>query len=283
MSALSKDKIVAILRSYGNPDADAWADAAMEILPKYEINTPNRIAGFFAQCGHESAGFKVLEENLHYRAETLDKVFPKYFKNAGRDANAYAKQPEKIANVVYASRMGNGDTASGDGYRFRGRGVIQLTGRDNYTNFGKTIGLTAEDVIDYVTTKKGALESACWYWNSRDINAACDANDIVKMTKLINGGTIGLEDRQKHYTEALAILGGAVPAHAAAAAPAASGGVLRLGSSGHDVKRMQTALKIAADGQFGPGTEAALKKWQAANGLSADGVAGPKTLAKLLG
>ena len=201
---LTKDHIIRIL--HGNPDAAAWADAAMQILPKYEINTANRIAGFFAQIGHESAGLKVLEENLFYRAETLDKIFPKYFKNAGRNAADYAKQPEKIANVIYASRMGNGDTASGDGYKFRGRGAIQLTGRENYTNFGKTIGKTAEQVIDYVTTKKGALESACWYWNSRKINAACDANDIVKMTKLINGGTIGLDDRKKHYEQALAVL-----------------------------------------------------------------------------
>lgn len=278
---LTKEKIVHLL--HGNPEADAWADAAMEILPKYEITTANRIAGFFAQVGHESAGLKSLEENLFYRAETLDKIFPKYFKNAGRNAAEYAKQPEKIANIVYASRMGNGDTASGDGYKFRGRGAIQLTGRENYTNFGKTIGLTAEQAIDYVQTKKGALESACWYWKSRNLNAACDASDIVKMTKLVNGGTIGLEDRKKHYNEALAILGGAVPASAAAAAPAASGGVLRRGSKGDDVKKLQAALGLTADGDFGPGTEAALKKWQAANGLTADGVAGPKTLAKLIG
>lgn len=278
---LTKEKIVHLL--HGNPEADAWADAAVEILPKYEITTANRIAGFFAQVGHESAGLKTLEENLFYRAETLDKIFPKYFKNAGRNAAEYAKQPEKIANIVYASRMGNGDTASGDGYKFRGRGAIQLTGRENYTNFGKTIGLTAEQVIDYVQTKKGALESACWYWKSRNLNAACDASDIVKMTKLVNGGTIGLEDRKKHYDEALAILGGAVPAPAPAAAPAASGGVLRRGSKGDDVKKMQAALGLTADGDFGPGTEAALKKWQAANGLTADGVAGPKTLAKLIG
>lgn len=274
---LTKDNVVRLL--HGNPEADAWADAAMEILPKYEINTANRIAGFFAQTGHESQSLKVLEENLFYRAETLDKIFPKYFKNAGRNAAEYAKQPQKIANVVYANRMGNGDAASNDGYNFRGRGPIQLTGRENYTNFGKTVGLTAEQVIDYIQTKKGALESACWYWNSRNINAACDANDIVKMTKLINGGTIGLEDRQKHYNEALAILGGSVPA----AAPAASGGVLRRGSKGEEVKKMQSALGLTADGDFGPGTEAALKKWQAANGLAADGVAGPKTLAKLIG
>ena len=274
---LTKEKIVHLL--HGNPEADAWADAAMEILPKYEITTANRIAGFFAQVGHESSGLKTLEENLFYRAETLDKIFPKYFKNAGRNAAEYAKQPEKIANIVYASRMGNGDTASGDGYKFRGRGAIQLTGRENYTNFGKTIGLTAEQVIDYVQTKKGALESACWYWKSRNLNAACDDNDIVKMTKLVNGGTIGLEDRRKHYNEALAILGGAV----AAAAPAPTAGSMRRGSKGEGVKKLQAALGITADGDFGQGTENALKKWQDRNGLTADGVAGPKTLAKLLG
>ena len=278
---LTKDKIIEIL--HGNPDAEAWADAAMDILPKYEINTANRIAGFFAQVGHESAGLKTLEENLFYRAETLDKIFPKYFKNAGRNAADYAKQPEKIANVVYASRLGNGDTASGDGFAFRGRGAIQLTGRDNYTAFGKTIGLTADEVIDYVTTKKGALESACWYWNSRNINAACDANDITKMTKLINGGTIGLEDRKKHYVDALAILGGEQATAPLSGSPAAVGVTLRVGSSGSDVKKMQAALKIPSDGQFGPGTEKALKAWQSANGLTPDGVAGPKTLQKLLG
>ena len=278
---LTKEKIVHLL--HGNPEADAWADAAMEILPKYEITTANRIAGFFAQVGHESSGLKTLEENLFYRAETLDKIFPKYFKNAGRNAAEYAKQPEKIANIVYASRMGNGDTASGDGYKFRGRGAIQLTGRENYTNFGKTIGLTAEQVIDYVQTKKGALESACWYWKSRNLNAACDASDIVKMTKLVNGGTIGLEDRRKHYNEALAILGGAVVAAVNSQITDAVTQVLRKGSKGDLVKKLQAALGIGADGDFGQGTENALKKWQDRNGLTADGVAGPKTLAKLLG
>jgi putative chitinase len=281
MSLLTKEKIVNLL--HGNPEAEAWAEAAMEILPKYEITTANRIAGFFAQVGHESSGLKTLEENLFYRAETLDKIFPKYFKNAGRNAAEYAKQPEKIANIVYASRMGNGDTASGDGYKFRGRGAIQLTGRENYTNFGKTIGLTAEQVIDYVQTKKGALESACWYWKSRNLNAACDASDIVKMTKLVNGGTIGLEDRRKHYNEALAILGDAVAAPVNSQITDAVTQVLRKGSKGDLVKKLQAALRIAADGDFGQGTENALKKWQDRNGLAADGVAGPKTLSKLLG
>jgi putative chitinase len=275
---LTKDHIIHIL--HGNADAAAWADAAMEILPKYEINTPNRIAGFFAQCGHESMNFTALSENLNYRAETLEKLFSKYFSKAGRNAADYVKQPEKIANVIYANRMGNGDTASGDGYRFRGRGVIQLTGRDNYTSFGMSIGLMATDVIDHVQTKKGALESACWYWNSRKINLACDENDIVKMTKLVNGGTIGLEDRRKHYEQALAVLGGAVPAPITNAA--AIPGVLKKGSTGEAVKRMQAELGLEDDGVFGPGTEVAVKKWQAANGLAADGIVGPKTLAKLL-
>lgn len=287
---LTKEKIVHLL--HGNPEADAWAEAAMEILPKYEINTPNRVAGFFAQCGHESMGFKVLEENLHYRAETLEKLFSKYFSKAGRNAADYAKQPEKIANVIYANRMGNGDTASGEGYAFRGRGIVQLTGKDNYSAFALSIKMALPDVIDYVTTKKGALESACWYWNSRNINAACDAGDIVKMTKLINGGTIGLADRKKHYEEALAILGGAVPAKAAPAkaaptsapAPAAGGEPLKRGSTGALVKQVQEKLGIEpADGIYGFWTSNVVKEWQAKNGLTADGVAGPKTLAKLLG
>lgn len=275
--SLNKDQIVHIL--HGNADAAAWADAAMEILPKYEINTPNRIAGFFAETGHESMNFTALSENLNYRAETLEKLFSKYFSKAGRNAADYAKQPEKIANIIYGGRMGN--VQEGDGYRFRGRGVIQLTGRDNYTAFGKSVGMSPEQVIDYVQTKKGALESACWYWNSRKINIACDNNDIVLMTKLVNGGTIGLEDRKKHYEQALAVLGGASPAPIANAA--AIPGVLKKGSTGEAVKRMQAELGLEPDGVFGAGTESAVKKWQADNGLAADGIVGPKTLAKLLG
>lgn len=273
---LTKDHIIHIL--HGNADAAAWADAALEILPKYEITTANRIAGFFAQCGHESMNFTVLSENLNYRAETLEKRFSKYFSKAGRNAADYSKQPEKIANIVYGGRMGN--VQEGDGYRFRGRGVIQLTGHDNYTAFGKTVGLSPEQVIDYVQTKKGALESACWYWASRKINIACDEGDIVKMSKLVNGGTVGLEDRRKHYEDALKVLGGAVPAPITNAASIP--GVLKKGSTGEAVKRLQDELGLEDDGVFGPGTEAAVQKWQAANGLAADGIVGPKTLAKLL-
>lgn len=281
---LEKSHVAEMLK--GNKNIDAWYDAMVKIFPKYGIDTPNRIAGFCAQCGHESLNFTVLEENLNYKAATLEKLFSKYFSKAGRNAAEYEKKPEKIANVIYASRMGNGDTASGDGYKFRGRGIIQLTGRDNYTNFGKSIGKSPEEVIEYLKTLDGALESACWYWNSRKLNDACDANDITKMTKLVNGGTIGLEDRKKHYEHNLAVLGGAVKSAPAPVNPQITDAVtqtVKRGSQGETVKKLQAALGLKADGVFGIGTEASLKSWQAKNGLVADGVAGPKTLAKLIG
>lgn len=280
---LTQEHLAEIL--HGNKEIDAWYKACMNVLPKYKIDTPQRIAGFLAQCAHESNSFRVLEENLNYSSDALDKIFPKYFARAGRDAKEFHRKPEKIANVIYQGRMGN--TQPGDGWRFRGRGIIQLTGRDNYTAFGKTLNKDAEEVIEYVTTKQGALESAAWYWNSRNINKAADANDIMAMTKLINGGTIGLEDRKKHYEHALAVLTGKAVHHAPkpAAAPAAAApqsNVLRRGSSGEQVKAMQHKLGLVADGVFGPGTEAKLKEWQAANGLTPDGVAGPATLARIL-
>lgn len=281
---LKKEHVAEMLK--GNKNVDAWHAAMVKIFPKYGIETPNRIAGFLAQCGHESLNFTVLEENLNYKAETLEKLFSKYFSKAGRNAADYAKQPEKIANVIYASRMGNGDTASGEGYKFRGRGIIQLTGKDNYTNFGKSIGKTPDEVVEYVKTLDGALESACWYWGTRQINAACDANDITKMTKLVNGGTIGLEDRKKHYEHNLAVLGGAVHSAPTPVNPQITDAVtqtVKRGSQGPTVVKLQAALGLTADGVFGIGTEAALKAWQAKNGLTADGVAGPKTLAKILG
>ncbi len=281
---LKKEHVAEMLK--GNKQIDAWYEAMVKIFPKYDINTPNRIAGFCAQCGHESLNFTVLEENLNYRAATLEKLFSKYFSKAGRNAAEYEKKPEKIANVIYASRMGNGDTASGDGYKFRGRGIIQLTGRDNYTNFGKYIGKSPDEVIEYLKTLDGALESACWYWNSRNLNAACDANDIVKMTKLVNGGTIGLDDRKKHYEHNLAVLGGAVKSAPTPVNPQITDAVtqtVKRGSQGETVKKLQAALGLKADGIFGIGTEASLKSWQAKNGLVADGIAGPKTLARLIG
>jgi putative chitinase len=176
-----------------------------EALKFYEINNPERISMFLAQVGHESAGMSVMEENLNYSAQGLNKIFPKYFIRAGRDANAYAKKPEKIANVVYSSRMGNGNEASGDGYRYRGRGFIQLTGKSNYSAFAADMEMPLEEATAWLETAEGAIWSACWFWDSRELNKWADKGDIVTVTKKINGGTIGLEDRKNHYAEALHI------------------------------------------------------------------------------
>jgi putative chitinase len=168
--------------------------------------------------------------------------------------------------------MDNGDTASGDGWRFRGRGVIQLTGRHNYTKFGSSLSITAEQAIKYVKTKKGALESACWFWDTNKINRYADKQDITGMTKRINGGTIGLADRKKHYKHALEVLGGHW------SPPKVVHSTVRKGSKGETVKAVQKALGAKADGDFGPGTEAAVIAWQRSRGLVPDGIVGPSTL-----
>lgn len=204
---LTKDQLKQLLPK--NPSIDEWQEVLAKVLPKYEINTPKRIAAFIAQCSHESGGFTVLKENLNYRAESLRKVFPKYFPTDAL-AQQYATKPNKqeaIANRVYANRMGNGDEASGDGWRYCGRGLIQLTGKQNYTRFATSIGMTLEEVVKFLQTFEGAAESACWYWKTNNLNRFADVGDIKGMTRGINGGYIGLEDRTKHYQHALKVLG----------------------------------------------------------------------------
>jgi putative chitinase len=270
-----------------NKNAEEWYEAAVPLFEKYEINTPNRIAGFMAQCAHESADFTKLEENLNYSEKALNSVFGRYFGAGKRDAKEYARKPEKIANYVYqdefrSKRGAMGNVNDGDGWRFRGRGIKQLTGRNNYTAFGRTVGMSAEEAAEYVATPKGAIESACWFWATNKLEKWADKGDNVGLTKKINGGTIGLDDRNKRWEAALKIMGGEIPK----AAPAAkSSGVrtLRKGMQGDDVKKMQKALGIAADGDFGFGTLTAVKKWQKLNGLVADGIVGPATQAKLFG
>lgn len=192
-----------------NPYVAQWHKALDQLLPDYEINTPQRIAAFVAQCAHESANFMILTENLNYRWQSLRKVFPKYFPT-DELAQEYASKPNKqeaIANRIYASRMGNGDEASGDGYRYRGRGLIQLTGKQNYSWFAASIEISVEEAAEYLQTFEGAAQSACWFWETNKLNQWADADDILTLTKKINGGTIGLEDRIKHYKHALHVLG----------------------------------------------------------------------------
>ena len=189
-----------------NPYVDQWYEALNEILPEYEITTPQRVAAFLAQCAHESGGFVFLKENLNYKAASLRRVFPKYFTDDATAA-AYAGKQEMIANRVYANRMGNGDEASGDGWRYCGRGLIQLTGKNNYTFFAASLDIPVEEASEYLQTFEGAVQSACFFWEQNKLNQWADAGDILTLTKRINGGTIGLEDRQKHYNHALHIFG----------------------------------------------------------------------------
>jgi putative chitinase len=261
---------------HGNQNWDDWVKPMQKLLPQYEINTPARIAGFIAQCGHESLNFTVLEENLNYSAKGLNTIFPKYFKNAGRDAEKYHRKPQDIANVVYANRMKNGDTESNDGWKFRGRGVIQLTGRSNVTRFANDMNMAISEAIEYLETKMGALHSACWYWDSRNINRSADDGDIVTMTKLVNGGTIGLEDRRHHYIRAIEILDGTY-------VPKPTRILLKVGSTGSEVKSVQKALGLDADGHFGLVTKSKVMEWQESNGLTVDGIVGNKTYYKLIG
>ena len=169
-----------------NPYIDNWHNALSQLLPDYEINTPQRIAAFIAQCAHESGNFVFLTENLNYKAESLMKIFGKYFKDMAT-AKAYEKKPEKIANRIYANRMGNGDEASGDGWRYRGRGLIQLTGKTNYTWFAASLEISAEEAAEYTQTFEGAAQSACWFWETNKLNKEADAGDIKTMTRKING------------------------------------------------------------------------------------------------
>jgi putative chitinase len=184
---------------------EQWVEPLNETFARFEISTPARQASFIGQASHESGNFKMLVENLNYRAETLMKVWSKRFPTL-EFAKQYERDPKKIANSVYANRMGNRDEASGDGYRFRGRGLFQTTGHAGYFHAGKALG---EDFVmnpDLVATPRYAALTAGFFWQTHKLNQYADARDFVTMTKKINGGTIGLADRQKHIAHALEVL-----------------------------------------------------------------------------
>ena len=177
-----------------------WVESINNICPKYGIDTPARMEMFMAQCAHESDGFTALVENLNYNTNALQTIFKKYFNS--KQAAVYARQPEKIANIVYANRMGNGPTESGDGWKFRGRGVLQITGKNNYSKFATHLMLSLDDTVAYLGTKDGAIEGACWFFKVNNLLHACDAKDVLAATKIINGGTIGKDDRVARYKKA---------------------------------------------------------------------------------
>jgi putative chitinase len=200
---ISRENLLAIT----TPEmADKWIDALNATCEQFNINTPERIAGFLSQIAHESAGFKATSENLNYSAEALCRVWSSRF-NAD-NSQEYARNPEKIANKAYCNRMGNGDELSGDGWNYRGRGLIQLTGRDNYTRFSNAVGVDVVENPDLVAEPEMAALSAGWFWSTNGLNALADARDIVGMTKRINGGTHGLDDRQAKYAAVLSTMAG---------------------------------------------------------------------------
>ena len=190
-------------------DPESWVGSMNNVFPTYDINTPHRIAAFLAQCGHESGGWTTFEENLNYSAQGLNSIFKKYFPTL-ESAQPYARKPQMIANKVYSNHMGNGNEASGDGWKYRGRGPIQLTGAANYKAFAQEMfddWQNLYDNPDWVTSDRDfALMSAIWFWNKNKLNVQADSGDIKLMTKKINGGYIGLDDRIKHYNEAIHLL-----------------------------------------------------------------------------
>ena len=213
---LTRDQLTRLLPT--NHKLDDWLPIVNDMLPRYGIDTPVRVANFMAQCAHESGDFTVTQENLNYSAQGLANTWPNRY--ATKDvrgnliqpitpneiANELSRKPDQIANNVYANRLGNGDEASGDGSKYRGRGLIQLTGKNNYQEFAGAIGKSLDDTSQYMQTPEGACESACFFWKKHNINKFADLRDVYSITKIINGGMIGLLDRKAKLQTALVTL-----------------------------------------------------------------------------
>lgn len=190
-----------------NPNYLDWFRSLNTYLPVSNINTVNRVSAFLAQCCHESNNFITLEENLNYSATRLIEIFPTHFSNL-QEANTYDRKPIKIANRVYANRMGNGDEKSGDGWNYRGRGLIQLTGKNSYLQYSTDVFNNNSAQLDpsLLTTTDGAVQSACWFWTKNNLNVLADQNNINAISRKINGGDNGLQERSQLYNKILSIL-----------------------------------------------------------------------------
>jgi len=278
-----------------NKNPQEWYDALPAFFKKYEINTRNRVAAFLAQTGHEAMDYRVVNENLNYSEAGLLKTFGRYYTKPGLAAQ-HARKPETIANWVYddrnpARKNKLGNVKDGDGWRFRGGGLKQLTGRYNYEAFAKDLGISTESAADYVRTPAGALESAGWYWKKNNLSRYADADDIVGMTKAINGGTIGLADRQARYTLAKSILPLTIILSDVVTPPSpvtedAKKVVAKVGDRGDVVKNVQIALGFTgknADGIFGNATKAAVQSWQRSNRFLSTGEVTHEQFDKMMG
>ncbi len=203
MSIFTEERLSKALYMTDESIARNWYETMVQALPEDIKENPNRIAGFLAQTSHESGKYKYLSENLNYSDKGLLKTFPKYFNES--NVMEYARKPEAIANRVYANRMGNGDEASGDGWKYCGRGLIQLTGKNNYQAFADSISMDIDLLAGYLISYEGAVKSALWFWNKNNLNITADAGDLLMMTKKINGGTHGLAERTAEYSRILEI------------------------------------------------------------------------------
>jgi putative chitinase len=184
---------------------EGFVEGLQDACDRFEITSVSRVSCFLAQVAHESGEFNAVKENLNYSAQGLVSIFKKYFPTL-ESAQLYERNAEAIANRVYSNRMGNGDEASGDGFKYRGRGLIQLTGHDNYAAFAADMSMTIDEAIDYLETYEGAAMSAAWFWWKNNLNELADQEDMKTLTKRINGGTIGLEDRIHHFETIKGIL-----------------------------------------------------------------------------
>ena len=257
---LSPDRLKFLFPRASAEHLTSMAELADEFMDAYRISRkPLRWQFFLAQLGHESGGLSLLEENLNYSAGGLVKIWPKRFSSI-ETASSYARKPEKIANLVYAKRMGNGSSESGDGWRFRGRGYIQLTGRDAYRQVGIITGLDLEAQPELALNPEHAFHVACGLWNWKKLNETCDAGDYLAVTKTINGGTIGQPDREAWLDKVRRVFSDPPPVHEQP--PAA------------ELIAIQRALQLkgytqigAADGDLGPRTIAAITSFRIKTGL----------------
>jgi putative chitinase len=268
---LSRDEFLKVVAGANATKINAYYEPLMNAMSEFGIDTKKRQVMFLAQVMTESGSLSVVVENLNYSAPGLRNTFGKYYRTDA-EAAAHARQPIKIASRVYANRMGNGDERSQEGWKYRGRGLIQITGKNNYDNFGESIKMDIDSNVGFLETPEGAARSAAWFWDVNNLNRFADAGDIVGCSKAVNGGTNGLEERKKFYARGMQAIAGSTDEPVPATFT-----TLTIGSSGDNVAQVQTLLGIDADGRFGPGTAAAVKEFQRLNGLTVDGVVGPKT------